>query len=276
MYLMMLHRIIVSFSNITKKEGIDMNVITWKKPSRLMAGTTLRDINLPENGNLALHTGGNLEQVLNNRRAFSDYLGISLQDWVCAKQTHSDHIKAVTAAERGRGAVSYEDGIEDCDALYTREKGLLLTIMTADCVPILLYEPIQEIICAIHAGWQGTVKEITAKALQHLIEVEHCDPRRIHAYIGPAIAASSFEVGIEVVQQVKAMSFPTDAFIKYAANEKAFIDNKGLNKQMLLNAGLKEHHISVDKNDTFAPNERFFSYRRDHSCGRHMSYIMMK
>lgn len=75
MYLMMLHRIIVSFSNITKKEGIDMNVITWKKPSRLMAGTTLRDINLPENGNLALHTGGNLEQVLNNRRAFSDYLG---------------------------------------------------------------------------------------------------------------------------------------------------------------------------------------------------------
>ena len=58
--------------------------------------------------------------------------------------------------------------------------------------------------------------------------------------------------------------------------EKAFMDNKGLNVQMLINSGVLKENIHVDKNDTFQNNEAFFSYRRDHHCGRHMSYIMLK
>lgn len=253
-----------------------MKYITWKNNKEMIAGTTLRNTAMPENGNLALHVGGDLNAVLENRKQFSEELGTNINRWVLPQQTHSDHLIKVTSIDAGRGALLYEDGFADCDALYTKDANILIGVMHADCVPILLYDEVQGLICAIHSGWQGTVKEITRKVLKQLIEKEGCDPKHIQAYIGPSIAYNSFEVGEDVITKVKAMSFDTTPFITYKENGKALVDNKGLNRQMLLDLGVESENITIDKNDTFSENESLFSYRRDKNSGRHMSFIMKK
>ena len=248
----------------------------WNGDIHILAGTTLRDLEALENNNMALHVGGNLDHVIENRKHLCDALGTDLQHCVFAKQTHSDHIHCVTLDDLGKGAYEQASAIDDCDALYTRESNVLLGVFHADCVPVLLYDPIQNIIAAIHSGWQGTVKEITRKTMEHLITQEHVDPSHVIAYIGPAIAYRSFEVGRDVIDQILSMSFDTSGYITYLSDEKALVNNRGLNKQMLLDAGVPMENITINKSDTFSPNDALFSYRRDHHCGRHLSYIIRK
>lgn len=251
-------------------------MIIWKKQTSLIAGTTLRDQSRPENNNMALHCTENPTAIIENRQQLAKQIGVPLNRFVFANQTHSDHIVNVTEADASKGAVNCEDAIADCDALYTRAANLLIGVFTADCVPILLYDPMEKLICAIHSGWMGTVKQITAKTLDILVHQEGCDPKQLHAYIGPAIATHSFEVGMEVVEKLQALPFDPAGFIRFKSQEKALVDNKGLNREMLLRAGVPKENITMDKNDTFAANDAFFSYRRDHQCGRHLSFIVQK
>ncbi|MCI9525212.1 MAG: peptidoglycan editing factor PgeF [Erysipelotrichaceae bacterium] len=251
-------------------------MIYWKRNNELIAATTLRNPNKKENNNMALHCGGILDDVLLNRTHLAQKFGLSLDQMTFANQTHSDHVYCVQADDQGKGARSVEDAILDCDALYTRETNHLIGVFTADCVPILLYDPIEKLICAIHSGWQGTVKQITSKTLRVLTEKEGCKAENIQAYIGPSIAFHSFEVGMEVVEKVKALPFDTSDYILYKNNGKALVDNQGLNMRMLEIAGVQSGAITLDKNDTFMNNPSFFSYRRDHACGRHLSFIIRK
>ena len=253
-----------------------MNNIQWKYEDEILAGTTLRDPSLPENNNMALHACQDQEAVLNNRAALSEVLGIQQSQWTFAMQTHSDHIQEVTKVDAGRGSIRFEDGIPDCDALYTKEKNLAIGVFHADCVPVLLYDPFTGIIAAIHSGWQGTVQEITRKCVELLIQKEQVNPNHLMAYIGPAIAHRSFEIGEDVIARIQAMSFDTTPYLTLLPNGKALADNKGLNLQMLLDLGVERDHIIVNPNDTYQKNDAFFSYRRDHACGRHLSFIMRK
>ena len=251
--------------------------ILWKNDTALTAGTTLKVTTQPEAFNMALHVGGDRNNVIDNRNKFCEDFAIHLNQCVFAQQTHSDHLVKVIAADAGKGSEDYATAIPDCDALYTKEKGIMLGVFHADCVPILIYDPIQELICAIHAGWQGTVKEISAKAIHYLVEHEHVDPAELLVYIGPAICQDNFEVGEEVVELIQNMSFDTSSFIyQNTETKKAYVDNKGLNREQCIRAGVPYTNISVDKNCTYSNQENFFSYRRDKNCGRHMSFIMMK
>lgn len=252
-----------------------MQYIQWKFKD-VIAGTTLRNPNAKENGNLALHACMITNDVIDNRKQLSEEIGIDIHQWVFAKQTHSDHIHKVVKQDMGKGAICFTDSIEDCDALYTKEKNIGIGVFHADCVPVLLYDPYTEIIAAIHSGWQGTVKEITRKTLEHLITREQVDPKNVKAYIGPAIGYRSFEIGEDVIKQIKSMSFDTSNYLTPLSDGKALADNKGLNVQMLLDLGVPKDSITINPNDTFLKNDAFFSYRRDHQCGRHLSFIYRK
>ena len=253
-----------------------MKLKPWMNNSYILSGTTLRDPHEKENGNMALHVPGNKDNILENRKAFGKEIGKDLSDCVFACQTHSDHFYKVENKDKGKGSLHYEDGIADCDALYTTEKGIVLGVFHADCVPVLLYDPITSLVAAIHSGWQGTVKEITSKVVSHIIQTEGVDPANLQAYIGCAIEKNSLEIGMDVIEKVQAMSFDTSSYLIRKNEDKAYMDNKGLNMKMLLNAGVLAENIHIDRNDTFQENDAFFSYRRDHNCGRHMTYIMLK
>lgn len=251
--------------------------ILWKNTPSLIGGTTLKINSQEERFNMALHSCVSEDAVLRNRQLLCDDMQAELNRCVFAKQTHSDHCVKVTNMDAGKGAFDYESGIEDCDALYTREKNLMIGVFHADCVPVLLYDTYQELICAIHAGWQGTIKEVTAKTIQHLIDHENVDPRNLQVFIGPAICQNNFEVGEDVIEKVQGMSFDTTPFIYYKPEtKKAHVDNKGLNLQQCLNKGVDFRNIALDKNCTSANQETFFSYRKDKNCGRHMTFIMMR
>ena len=245
--------------------------------AQYIAGTTLKAASQPEAFNMALHACKSEEAVLINRARFAKDLNIDLNRCVFSKQTHSDHIKEVTKDDLGKGVFDYASDIEDTDALYTKEKGVCLGVFHADCVPVLIADPIKEIVCAIHAGWQGTVKEITAKSIAYLKEHEGVNPENLKVYIGASITQSNFEVGMDVIEKVRAMSFDTSSTYYFnETTQKGFVDNKELNRFQCINEGVQKKNITLDKNSTKTNEEKFFSIRRDKDCGRHMSIIMLK
>ena len=253
-----------------------MDIHYWINNEHVIAGTTLKNKAKPDNYNMALHATNKPEAVLMNRKDLSSQLDLEPTAFVYLQQTHSDHLYHASKNDCGKGGKTLADAIQDCDAIYTTESQVAIGVFTADCVPVLLWDDSQPFICAIHSGWTGTVKEITKKVLTQVIEEQHLDPAHLHAYIGPAINFESFEVGYDVVEKVQAMSFDTTKFIKPLPNKKALVDNKGLNYAMLLHAGIKPEHITINEADTFLPDDTLFSYRRDHQCGRHLSFIVLK
>lgn len=253
-----------------------MGYIDWFSVEEVYAGTSLRDHTKQEEGSLALHTSENPEAIIENRKILMKELNHHLDHCVFANQTHSDNIHKVTKEDIGAGAYSMKDAIPDCDALYTREKGILLGIFTADCVPILLYDKSQDIIAAIHSGWKGTAKQITKKMLDVLKYDEDCEMEDIYAYIGPAIDLFSYEVGEDVIEALRKSGLNIETCIIPQENGKYLLDNKRLNMQILLDAGIPDTQIFVQDGDTYSNEEDFFSYRKNKDTGRNMTFILQK
>lgn len=252
-----------------------MNVKRYLTPPAILAGVTLADPSEPENGNMAIHVCENTEKIIENRRNLAAFLNCGLDDFVSAYQTHSINFHKVTLADRGRGSISMDDSIRNTDALYTFEPGLLLCCFTADCVPLLLYDETVGLVGAVHSGWEGTVKEIVPKMLEHLISEEHCDPRNLKIILGPAISQDRFEVDHDVFERFKALGY-ADEFISYNETKgKYHIDNRLTVKRQCELQEIPPENILVDETCTFNDPD-CFSYRRDKKCGRHLSFIMKR
>lgn len=241
----------------------------------LVAGTTIRDLNTPEQNNMALHICNNTNAIIKNRQQLAQNIGCDVMDFVCAEQTHSANFYKVTSVDRGRGAVTMENAIPNTDALYTYEPGILLTSFSADCVPVLLYNEKSGVIGAVHSGWQGTVKEVTSRLLHQLIVEESNDANAFHVYIGTALSQQKFEVDRDVYEKFKALGYADEFMYFNPDTNKYHIDNQKTVKKQCELAGIPANQITIDDTCTFL-NEQGFSYRQDKKCGRHMSFIMKK
>lgn len=240
-----------------------------------LAGVTLKDGALPEQNNMALHACENQDYVRYNREKLAYYLEQPLEQFVFAQQTHSANVHHVTFSDKGKGVFSLEDAICDTDAFYTYESNIVLTSMTADCVPVLFYHPTKGLIGTIHSGWQGTVKEITKKTFVHLIQEEACDPNDFHVYLGPSISQGKFEVDEDVYQQYRDLGYGGD-FISYKDETmKYHIDNQQVVKLQCEQMGIPHSNIRIDPMCTFKSADGF-SYREDKQTGRHVNFIMKK
>ena len=137
----------------------------FKKSPSLLHAVTTKHHDHPYAFSLALHTGESTESITANRNRLSALLHNDDEPlhFIVANQTHSDNIKIITKKET-KGWESLSDAIEDCDALITDLKDVVLNVLTADCVPILLYDKKKEVVAAIHAGWKGTKAQIVFKA----------------------------------------------------------------------------------------------------------------
>ncbi len=215
------------------------------------------------------------QHILTNRKNLANYLDTTLERMVAPKQIHSTTLKEVCLQDGGKGMIQKSDAIVDCDALYTKDKDLYLLSFHADCTPILLYARDMGIVCAIHSGWVGTVNQIVDKVVGYLIQFEGCNPENMFAYIGPSISYDNFEVQVDVINKVKAMNFDTFKFYKQVDDIHYRVDNKGLNKQQLLNNGIKEENITVSPYCTIEDNDLFYSHRMKES-GRSATIIKRK
>lgn len=252
-----------------------MNTKIYVNHTKFIAGTTMKDVAKPENNNMALHVCDNPVDVVENRKRLAASLHCRLESFVCAQQTHSDHFHKVTLADKGRGASQQETAIADTDALYTYEPNIVLCSFTADCVPVIFYNKVNGLVGVIHSGWQGTVKEITRKFFDHLIQVEQCNPGDFHVQLGAALSQDKFEVDEDVYMKFKALGYADDFMYYNDKTKKYHIDNQLTVKQQCELAGIPSEQILIDKTCTFKSAEGF-SYREDKQSGRHLSFIMRK
>jgi len=238
--------------------------------AELIHAVTKKREDAPYSFSFALHTGEAPEKIDSNRRQLAEMLQADERSYrfVLAQQTHSDHIAVITE-EESRGWVSQEDAVADCDALVTDQKGVILGILTADCVPLLLYDPVVGVVAAVHAGWRGSAAKIAQKSVLRMQQHFGCEPSDIIAGIAPAIGACCYEVGSEV-----ASHFADYAGALTPREDKYMLDLPEINKAQLMEAGVRDDNIELSRLCTACENASFFSYRQEKGCsGRFLSLI---
>lgn len=212
--------------------------------------------------NLGFNAGDDLDTVKKNRKLLYDSLGIREKRVVYTNQIHKDGILVATRC----GAY---DGY---DALITQNKNAYLSITIADCTPILIYDPVEKVVAAIHAGWKGTVAQIVAKTVQRMESTFKTKAANCFAYIGTCIDERSFEVDNDVAQ---AFTYQFKRFDTH--RKKFFVDLKQANKAQLINSGIPENQIEISPYSTVQHNRDFFSYRKEKGkTGRMMVMIGLK
>jgi YfiH family protein len=151
------------------------------------------------------------------------------------------------------------------DALVTDCPGVLITVTTADCTPVLLLDPVRHAVAAIHAGWRGTVAGIVGKTVAAMVSLFGSDPKTLRAGIGPTIGPCCYEVGREVWEAAE-QRFSYGHRAVHHDTEKpdsAHLDLPGLNTLQLIEAGLLPAQIHSSGLCTSCGQDDFYSYRRD-------------
>ena len=224
-------------------------------------------------GNMALHTGDDRGQVNANRKSFLESLHLKLENLVTAEQVHGTNIQIVSRKHFGSGAMSEQTALPKTDALITGEKGVLLGIFTADCLPIFIYDPITPAIAIIHAGWRGTIAEISRLVMDKMVQTFKTDPSNCFVAIGPSICSACFEVSPEVADLFGKVN--PETVIRKDAGFK--VDLSGFNSCLFEQAGVKPENIDVANLCTGCRNEEFFSYRIEKGTkGRMMGIIALQ
>jgi purine-nucleoside/S-methyl-5'-thioadenosine phosphorylase / adenosine deaminase len=230
--------------------------------------------------NLSFAVGDDPALVRVNRSRAAAALGADLADLVFAEQVHGSHAQIVTAADRGRGALATAGPpptagplraagpVGPADALVTTEPGLVLTILVADCVPVVLYDPTAHVLACVHAGWRGTVARVTAAAVAAM-ESLGSRPEQVIAGIGPAIGADRYQVGEDVAGAVRAAFGPDAGRLLTAAGPGRWqLDLAAANRCVLYAAGVPDGQIHQTGLATGPDPGLFFSHRAGPPCGR--------
>ena len=207
--------------------------------------------------NIGIHRGDDPDNVLKNYAILGKELGFSPEDLVLTRQTHSDIVKVVGLSERGAGLFAPE--MPECDALVTCTPGVGLVVFTADCTPILLFDPVTGAVGAAHAGWRGTASRIAAKAVRAMTDAFGCCPEDIRAAIGPNIGPCCFETHEDVPQAMLAsLGDAANAHIR-KSGEKYYVNLKWLNALILRQAGVRS--IAVSDHCTVCNPTLYWSHR---------------
>lgn len=215
-------------------------------------------------------SGDDPAKVLENRRRVCHALGAMPERLATPRQIHS--AKAVITET----AYAPNDRPE-CDALVTKRPGLLLGILAADCAPILICDPHNGVIAAIHAGWRGAVGGVIESAVGAMEQIGG-DPSKMAAGVGPCLSQSSFEVGPDLADAVLDATPWAEILFEPGEGDRQFFDLKRYCLGRLARCGVA--HMDALADDTLTQPDAYFSHRAsvkagDRDCGRNMSGIML-
>jgi len=236
----------------------------WPAPKRVKTRVTTRygGVSQPpwDSLNLALHVSDNPEAVKQNRQIIRYHLPAE-PCWLNQQHT-SDSV--LLTAEYTRTLTA--------DAAFSNRPNQICTVMTADCLPLLVCSHDGKWVAAIHAGWKGLASAIIQKTIEKLLIYSRYQAEDYMVWMGPAISQSAFEVGAEVRQIFLAQSAQHDpAFIRADRDGKYLADIYQLAENILQQCGINA--IYQDDFCTYRDSDRFFSYRRDGTTGRMASMI---
>jgi purine-nucleoside/S-methyl-5'-thioadenosine phosphorylase / adenosine deaminase len=237
----------------------------WPAPPGVRALSTFRNggVSTARYGSLNLgdHVGDSLQAVGENRRRLKAAAELPAEPaWLT--QVHGTNVVDLDRAVVGP--------VGPADAAFTRRRGRVCAILTADCLPIMLAADSGDLVAAAHAGWRGLaggVIEATVKALQ-------VAPERLMAWLGPAIGPEHFEVGAEVREAFVTGDLGAETAFVPNARGRFMADLNALARRRL--AALGVSRIYGGGHCTYADEERYFSHRRHGVTGRQASLIWLE
>ena len=219
--------------------------------------------------NLSFSVEDAKENVLENFRRIGERFGKTPEDFVLSKQSHETKVLKVGTKDRGKGITKDRD-YEGIDALITDEKGIILSCFSADCVPILFYDPIHKAVGACHSGWRGTKGKILQNVVEEMRKHFSSNPAEILVAIGPSICKEQYvvseDLALSFLEDYPDLGEDTASPIQRISKDKFQLDLWDLNRRIALDCGIKEEHISISGYCTMENPELFFSHR--YSQGR--------
>ena len=206
-------------------------------------------------------------EVKENRKRLAVAMGIDEHALFLPSQVHKTRIVHVSRQ-------TTKDQLMETDALITSEKGICVAVMSADCVPILLFDKKNKVVAAVHSGWRGTVARILDLTLQEMKATYGTKGEDIVAAIGPSVSQDSYEVGEEVVEAIINVFERSHQLMIPQPNNKAKLDLWKANEFQLLDFGVAPSRIEVSNLCTVKHNTSFFSARKG-DAGRFAAGIML-
>lgn len=217
------------------------------------------------------------EKVEKGLKLLSEEFNFDVGNICRPKQTHTDRVEKIEKGDEG----IYVQKFDNVDGFITNKKNKVLMLSFADCTPLLFYDPIKNVVANTHSGWKGTLKTIGIKTVEKMQKEYDCNPKDVVCCIGPHIRKCHFEVD-EDVKDLFYNKFKDleniEEIIKYnKQNNKYYIDTATINKQILLNIGLKEENIIDSNICTVCNSDICHSFRTEKELsGRAVTIIYLK
>ena len=206
--------------------------------------------------NCGLGSDDKKADVLKNLDIVSKRIGFSAKNLLTMNQTHSNKVVVINSANRHIQRVN-------ADALVTSQKNIAISVLTADCVPVLIYDEVNKIIGSVHAGWKGAAGGIIENTLNEFFKINKNG--KINVAIGPCIGVGNYEVGREFYSKFIQLSKKNNNFFIETKNNKFFFNlRKYINSKF---EKLEVNHIENIDSDTYSENKNFFSFRRSKQMG---------
>ena len=196
-------------------------------------------------------------------------------------QMHQVHDVKVAIVDR---ADITQDELDGYDAMMTNLQGVAIGVRTADCIPILLYDPVKKAAAAVHSGWRGTVAKILRNIIRNMSSTYGTKPSDLLAVIGPGICMDCFQVGEDVALKFKEAGFDLNSVWSFRGPKMEnnmdgghHIDLKQACRQTLVECGLKGENIQISDLCTYEDNYLLYSARKESiECGRNITYIKIR
>lgn len=206
--------------------------------------------------NIGAHRGDEEAHVAENFRILGTAIGFHTDAVVLTRQIHTDIVRTVTKADHI--TLDHHD-YPACDALISNDPGVALVVFTADCTPILLYDPVTGAIGAAHAGWRGTAADIAGKTVEKMVAEFGCRPKDIRAAIGPNLDVCCFETDADVpLAMEQTFGRDVEPYI-LPRDQKFYVNLKAINAYSLRRRGVEHIEISIDC--TMCHHETYWSHR---------------
>lgn len=209
--------------------------------------------------NLGENRGDAPENVIENYRRLGEATGIRTDHMAFTRQVHGNDVRIVTEAD----VHTLMTGVPyDADGVVTNIPGLAIIAFVADCVPLLLHDPVNKVAAAVHCGWRSTVADIMGVAVEKMVSLG-AEPKEIRGAVGASIGYCCFEVGPEVPEAVFAL-LPDDHEGLVRAGEKEgkfYVDLREAIARRLVQLGLKRENILVSQECTVCSHDKYWSHR---------------
>ena len=222
--------------------------------------------------NLGLNTFDSPHNVQGNRSLLARTFGTKAEKLVMVNQCHGTDILVI---DEPNPDFAHFQKLQ-CDGIVTNQPGVMIAVGVADCLPLLLLDPVKRVAAALHAGWKGTAGNIAAKGVQTLVKMFGSDSADILAALGPAIRSCCYEVDEPVRKAFSESGIDWDSCAAESGGNRWKLDLAAANREQLLVAEISDPNIEMTPQCVCCQHDWFFSYRRDAGeTGRQAGFIML-